>query len=91
MLHAGKHPPEAIQKAVVPILIARQLLTGAGKVGAETGDPCDFQLSQRADHLSELCNLETLWRRPSFNTRDEPHAERYGHEGAAYWVARRND
>ena len=23
--------------------------------------------------------------------RDEPHAERYGSEGAAYWVARRND
>lgn len=22
--------------------------------------------------------------------RDEPHAERYGHDGAAYWVARRN-
>lgn len=74
-LVSRKHSPEAIQKAVVPILIARQLLTGAGKVGAETGDPCDFQLSQRADHLSELCNLETLWRRPIFNTRDEPHAD----------------
>lgn len=22
--------------------------------------------------------------------RDEPHAERYGHDGACYWVARRN-
>jgi proteasome accessory factor A len=74
-LVSRKHSPEAIQKAVVPILIARQLLTGAGKVGAETGDPCDFQLSQRADHLSELCNLETLWRRPIFNTRDEAHAD----------------
>ena len=74
-LVSRKHSPEAIQKAVVPILIARQLLTGAGKVGSETGDPCDFQLSQRADHLSELCNLETLWRRPIFNTRDEPHAD----------------
>ncbi|MDH4389124.1 MAG: proteasome accessory factor PafA2 family protein [Fimbriimonas sp.] len=74
-LVSRKHSPEAIQKAVVPILIARQLLTGAGKVGAETDEPCDFQLSQRADHLSELCNLETLWRRPIFNTRDEPHAD----------------
>lgn len=74
-LVSRKHSSEAIQKAVVPILIARQLLTGAGKVGAETGEPCEFQLSQRADHLSELCNLETLWRRPIFNTRDEPHAD----------------
>lgn len=74
-LVSRKHSPEAIQKAVVPILIARQLLTGAGKVGSETGEPCDFQLSQRADHLTELCNLETLWRRPIFNTRDEPHAD----------------
>ncbi|MEI7576546.1 MAG: proteasome accessory factor PafA2 family protein [Armatimonadota bacterium] len=74
-LVSRRHSPEAIQKAVVPILIARQLLTGAGKVGSENGEPCDFQLSQRADHLSELCNLETLWRRPIFNTRDEPHAD----------------
>ncbi len=79
-LVSRKHSPEAIQKAVVPILIARQLLTGAGKVGSETGEPCNFQLSQRADHLSELCNLETLWRRPIFNTRDEPHAD------SAKWI-----
>lgn len=74
-LVSRRHSPEAIRDAVVPILIARQLLTGAGKVGSEAGDPCDFQVSQRADHLSELMNLETLWRRPIFNTRDEPHAD----------------
>lgn len=74
-LVSRRHSPEAIRDAVVPILIARQLLTGAGKVGSESGEPCDFQVSQRADHLSELMNLETLWRRPIFNTRDEPHAD----------------
>lgn len=62
--------------ALVPLLVARQVLTGAGKVGAERGDPCDFQMSQRADFFSEPANVETLYRRPVFNTRDEPHAER---------------
>ncbi len=61
--------------AVTPMLVARQILTGAGKVGREHGSPCDFQLSQRADFFSEAANVETLFRRPVFNTRDEPHAE----------------
>jgi proteasome accessory factor A len=57
------------------MLIVRQILTGAGKVGSEEGDWCDFQLSQRADFFVEPVNAETLWRRPIFNTRDEPHAD----------------
>jgi proteasome accessory factor A len=63
-------------EALVPMLVVRQVLTGAGKVGAEKGDPCDFQMSQRADFFSEPANVETLYRRPVFNTRDEPHADR---------------
>lgn len=61
--------------ALSPMLVARQVLTGAGKVGAERGNPCDFQMSQRADFFSEPANVETLYRRPVFNTRDEPHAD----------------
>lgn len=55
---------------VMSILIARQILTGAGKV-SETG----FQISQRADFFVEPFNAETLYRRPIFNTRDEPHSD----------------
>ena len=61
--------------AVTPMLIARQILTGAGKVGHEHGQKADFQISQRADFFSEPANVETLFRRPVFNTRDEPHAD----------------
>ncbi|MBS1726259.1 MAG: proteasome accessory factor PafA2 family protein [Armatimonadetes bacterium] len=71
---------EAIYRAVTPMLIVRQILTGAGKVGGEEGGWCDFQLSQRADFFVEPANAETLWRRPIFNTRDEPHAD------PAQWV-----
>jgi proteasome accessory factor A len=65
---------DRLYAGVMPILLARQVLTGSGKVGAETGDPCAYQISQRADFLVEPANAETLYRRPLFNTRDEPHA-----------------
>ncbi|MBL8059128.1 MAG: proteasome accessory factor PafA2 family protein [Chthonomonas sp.] len=68
-------PVESLMRAVVPILVVRQVLTGAGKVGHEHGTPCDFQLSQRAEYFSELASVDTLYRRPVFNTRDEPHAD----------------
>jgi len=66
---------ETIYRAVLPMLVVRPLLCGSGKVGAESGKPCDFQISQRADFFSEPLNVETLYRRPIFNTRDEPHAD----------------
>jgi len=66
---------EKLSQALIPLLVVRQLLVGAGKVGAESGDPCDFQVSQRADFFMESANVETLYRRPIFNTRDEPHAD----------------
>ena len=61
--------------AITPMLVARQILTGAGKVGAEMGYSATYQLSQRADFFMEPANAETLYRRPIFNTRDEPHAD----------------
>lgn len=66
---------EKLYLAVLPMLVARQVLTGAGKVGAESGKAAYYQLSQRADFFSEPANAETLFRRPIFNTRDEPHAD----------------
>lgn len=66
---------ERLFAAVTPVLIARQILTGAGKVGSESGAKVTYQLSQRADFFSEAANAETLYRRPIFNTRDEPHAD----------------
>ncbi|MCW5941843.1 MAG: proteasome accessory factor PafA2 family protein [Fimbriimonadaceae bacterium] len=60
--------------ALLPMLLVRPVLCGAGKVGAESGAACAYQLSQRADFFVETVNAETLFRRPIFNTRDEPHA-----------------
>jgi proteasome accessory factor A len=68
-------PVENLVAALTPLFVARQVLCGAGKVGAEQGPKCDFQMSQRADFFSEAVNAETLYRRPVFNTRDEPHAD----------------
>jgi proteasome accessory factor A len=63
-----------LANCIIPMLIARQVLTGSGKVGSESGGPVRYQLSQRADFFVEPMNIETLYRRPVFNTRDEPHA-----------------
>jgi proteasome accessory factor A len=60
---------------LLPMLICRQLFVGAGKVGSEAGRPVDYQLSQRADFMTDVSSVDTLYRRPIFNTRDEPHAD----------------
>lgn len=65
---------ETLVHGLVPLMVVRPILVGAGKVGSELGKPCRFQLSQRADFFHETANVETLYRRPIFNTRDEPHA-----------------
>ncbi len=51
------------------------IYTGAGKVGSESGDPCDFQISQRADHFSEIVGSATMNDRPIINYRGEPLAD----------------
>nr|WP_202627504.1 Pup--protein ligase [Cellulomonas sp. APG4] len=59
---------------LVPFLITRQVLTGAGKVlpGSRGATYC---LSQRADHIWESVSSATTRSRPIINTRDEPHAD----------------
>jgi proteasome accessory factor A len=68
-----------IVSQVMPHFITRQIFTGAGKVGTETGsgraDRIPFQLTQRADFFEEEVGLETTLKRPIVNTRDEPHAD----------------
>ena len=68
-----------VVRAMVPHFVSRQIVTGAGKVGAETSEATahrpDFQLSQRAEFFEELVGLETTLKRPIINTRDEPHSD----------------
>jgi Pup amidohydrolase len=68
-----------VVRAMVPHFVSRQIVVGAGKVGAETDDaqvhtPA-FQVSQRAEFFEEVVGLETTLKRPIINTRDEPHAD----------------
>ncbi|MBW1843486.1 MAG: proteasome accessory factor PafA2, partial [Deltaproteobacteria bacterium] len=66
-----------IVENLLPFFATRQVYTGAGKVGSENrGQPCDFQLSQRADFFETEVALDTMVKRPIINTRDEPHALR---------------
>ncbi|MBK5227341.1 MAG: proteasome accessory factor PafA2 [Actinobacteria bacterium] len=63
-------------KHLIPFFVSRQVFTGAGKVGVENGaDACDYQISQRADFFEVEVGLETTFKRPIINTRDEPHAD----------------
>jgi proteasome accessory factor PafA2 len=72
-------PWERLFHGLLPFLVTRLLYAGAGKVGVETPGPfakeCPFQLSQRADFFSEEASVDTLAKRPIFNTRDEAHAD----------------
>jgi proteasome accessory factor A len=49
------------------------VFTGQGKVGSENGAPLvEFQLSQRADFFETVTGVQTTFRRPLVNSRDEP-------------------
>ncbi|AWK07841.1 MULTISPECIES: Pup--protein ligase [Streptomyces] len=63
---------------LIPFLVTRQLLCGAGKV-LQTPRGAVFCVSQRAEHIWEGVSSATTRSRPIINTRDEPHAdaERY--------------
>lgn len=59
---------------LIPFLVTRQLLVGAGKV-LRTQSGALFAFSQRADHIWEGVSSATTRSRPIINTRDEPHAD----------------
>ena len=72
-------------RTLVPHLVTRQILVGAGHIAADgdTGPVGDgirgYVFSQRADQMWDAVSSATTRARPLINTRDEPHAdaERY--------------
>jgi proteasome accessory factor A len=71
---------EKLVRGLLPFLVSRQLIAGAGKVGREAQErgftPGGFQISQRADFMETELSVDTMHNRPILNTRDEPHANR---------------
>jgi proteasome accessory factor A len=75
----GRHGEfSRLADALIPFLVSRQVIAGAGKV-LQTPRGAVFCLSQRAEHMWEGVSSATTRSRPIINTRDEPHAdaERY--------------
>ena len=72
-------------RTLVPHLVTRQILVGAGHIAADedTGPAGNgirgYVFSQRADQMWDAVSSATTRARPLINTRDEPHAdaERY--------------
>ncbi len=60
--------------SLIPFLVTRQLIAGAGKV-LQTPRGAVYSLSQRAEHIWEGVSSATTRSRPIINTRDEPHAD----------------
>ncbi|WP_235735995.1 Pup--protein ligase [Nocardioides alcanivorans] len=59
---------------LIPFLVTRQLLVGAGKI-IQTPRGASYSISQRAEHIWEGVSSATTRSRPIINTRDEPHAD----------------
>jgi proteasome accessory factor A len=59
---------------LIPFLVTRQLLVGAGKVQVDPKG-VRYLLSQRALHTAEALSSATTRSRPIINTRDEPHGD----------------
>jgi proteasome accessory factor A len=65
---------QRIVDILIPFLVTRQLLVGAGKVLPGIRGSA-FCISQRAEHIWEGISSATTRSRPIINTRDEPHAD----------------
>lgn len=63
-----------VSDTLLPFLISRQLICGAGRIVATSKGPT-YSVSQRADHIWEGVSSATTRSRPIINTRDEPHAD----------------
>ncbi|HSV67341.1 MAG TPA: Pup--protein ligase [Mycobacteriales bacterium] len=59
---------------LIPFLVTRQVICGAGKV-LQTPRGAVYCVSQRAEHIWEGVSSATTRSRPIINTRDEPHAD----------------
>lgn len=73
-------PLKQLSAQLLPFLVTRQLICGAGKISIprpgqpNENFPAGYTLSQRADHVWEGVSSATTRSRPIINTRDEPHA-----------------
>ncbi|HYN29179.1 MAG TPA: Pup--protein ligase [Dermatophilaceae bacterium] len=65
---------QTVSDALLPFLISRQIICGAGKI-VHTSKGATYAVSQRADHIWEGVSSATTRSRPIINTRDEPHAD----------------
>ncbi|WP_010541780.1 Pup--protein ligase [Dietzia alimentaria] len=73
----------SIATTLLPFLVSRQLICGAGKImpGTPAGvglgeiEGPTFCFSQRAEHMWDGVSSATTRSRPLINTRDEPHAD----------------
>ena len=63
-----------ITDTLIPFLITRQVISGAGRLNVSAGQ-ATYQISQRADHIWDGLSSATTRSRPIINTRDEPHAD----------------
>ena len=64
---------KAFASALLPFLVTRQIVTGAGCI-TRTPSGAHYSFSPRADHMWEGMSSATTRSRPMINTRDEPHA-----------------
>ncbi|WP_168581507.1 Pup--protein ligase [Gephyromycinifex aptenodytis] len=64
-----------LSRALLPFLITRQVIVGAGHILTEPDGSSRYCLSQRADVMWEGASSATTRSRPMINTRDEPHAD----------------
>ncbi|MGB3829635.1 MAG: depupylase/deamidase Dop [Ornithinimicrobium sp.] len=68
-------PFAQVVSGLLPFLVARPLICGAGRVGiGPASEHAGYQIAARADYIETEVGLETTLRRPLVNTRDEPHA-----------------
>ncbi|QPL04507.1 MULTISPECIES: proteasome accessory factor PafA2 family protein [Actinomyces] len=69
-------PVDLLVAALIPFLVTRPVIAGAGRVGiGQRSERAGFQISQRADYVQTDIGLQTTFNRPIVNTRDEPHAD----------------
>lgn len=67
---------ERIVSGLTPFFVARQVMSGAGRVGiGQESERAGYQIASRSDFFEAHVGLETTFKRPIINTRDEPHAD----------------
>ncbi|HLS48463.1 MAG TPA: Pup--protein ligase [Actinomycetaceae bacterium] len=64
----------ALVQQVVPFLVTRQILTGAGGLRTSAAGT-HYCFSERSEHLWDAMSSATTRSRPIINSRDEPHAD----------------